>query len=213
MSEPKITTNTAGNPILARVYGVQTVEDCRALYDEWAKNFDKDLTDPSQDYVAPTLVAQTLLANNVNITSTTTIFDAGCGTGLSGIPLAQAGAKTIDGVDLSPEMLKVAEKTGVYRSLTTADLSKPINRQDGEMGTLTHGHVGPIPALQEFVRITKSGGVVAATILDDIWESGGYKVEAERLRDQGFADIVSADSKDYRRGANVKARILVLRKK
>ena len=79
----------------------------------------------------------------------------------------QAGAKTIDGVDLSPGMLKIAEKAGIYRHLATADLSKKISdRGDASydvvtcVGTLTHGHVGPVPALEEFARITRKDGVI-----------------------------------------------------
>ena len=147
------TTNTAGNPFPHRAYGLSNTDETRALYDEWASTFDADLNDPSQDYVGPRYVTEAVIQAEGNVKGT--ILDAGCGSGLSGIPLAKAGATTIDGLDLSPGMLKVAEKTGVYRHLDTADLSKPIDKPDATydivtcVGTLTHGHVGPDPAMKE----------------------------------------------------------------
>lgn len=148
------------------------------------------------------------------------IFDAGCGTGLSGIALVSVGAKTIDGVDVSTGMLKGAEKTGIYRHLAPADLTKEIPDKKDEsydvvtcVGTLTHGHVGPIPALKEFVRITKKGGVIAATVLDDLWVSAGHEAEVKRLEHEGLVDVLSTEKDDYRKAAGVKARILVMRKR
>lgn len=212
-----VETNTAGNPFLTRAYAVGNANECKALYDEWAETYNKDLTDPSQDYVAPTLAAQAVLAAGGRVDGS--VLDAGCGTGLCGIALSQAGAKKIDGIDLSPGMLKVAEQTGVYQSLKPGDLSKRIDRPSAAydvvicVGTLTHGHVGPAPALKEFVRITVKRGVIVATVLDDIWSSGGYKAEVEKLKNEGLVEVTSTEKMEYRRGAGVEARMVVLKKK
>ncbi|KAF7187671.1 Methyltransferase-like protein 27 [Pseudocercospora fuligena] len=213
-----ITTNTANNPFLTRAYNVESPEDCRALYEEWAEKFNDDVLGEAQGYVAPQLVAQAVLAANGRLDGE--ILDCGCGTGLAGLALFQAGAKTIDGNDISPKMLEIARKTTVYRELVPVDLSKPITEKDDAsydvvtcVGTLTHGHVGPDPALKEFIRVTKKGGIVVATILDDIWKSHGYEAEVERLKEARKVDVVSTESQDYRKAAGVKARIVVLRKK
>lgn len=218
MTRQAPTTNTAGNPFLTRIYAVETVDDCKRLYDDWSDTYDADLTGPQQNYVAPALIAKAVHAAGGNLEGD--IFDAGCGTGLSGKALVNVGAKTIDGVDVSPGMLKFAEKTGIYRHLATADLTKEIpDKGDASydivtcIGTLTHGHVGPTPALREFVRVVKSGGITAATVLDDLWESGGYETEVKRLENDRLVDIVSTEKDDYRKAAGVKARILVLRKR
>ncbi|KXT15984.1 hypothetical protein AC579_9500 [Pseudocercospora musae] len=206
-----ITTNTANNPFLTRAYNVKSSEDCRALYEEWTENFNDDVLGEA----APQLVAQAVIAANGRLDGE--ILDCGCGTGLAGLALfQQAGAKTIDG---SPKMWKIAEKTTVYPELVPGDLSKRIEKDGATydvvtcVGTLTHGHVGPDPALKEFIRVTKKGGTVVATILDDIWKSHGYEAEVERLKEARKVDVVSAESQDYRKAAGVKARIVVLRKK
>ena len=210
MVEP--TTNTGGNPHLARAYSLTGPEEARALYDEWAASFDADITDESQGYVAPGLAAATV-ARVAGLDGE--ILDAGCGTGLVGVELASLGARTIDGVDISPGMLARARETGVYRHLEPADLTHPLPTPADAydvvvcVGTLTHGHVGP-GALGEFARLTRPGGMVVATVLDDLWESGGFRAEAERLDQMGLVELREADLVGYRSGAGVDARMLVL---
>jgi predicted TPR repeat methyltransferase len=210
MSEP--TTPTGDNPYLARAYGLQGPDDARALYDEWAKDYDRDLADASQEYVAPGLAADTVVRE---AGPDVTVLDAGCGTGLVGAELARRGVRVIDGVDVSPGMLEQARATGAYRSLEPVDLTRalPMDADAYDVvvcvGTLTHGHVGPA-ALAEFVRVTRPEGWVVATVLDDVWESGGFRAEVDRLVDAGAAQLVSADLAPYRKGVGVEARMLVL---
>ncbi|NMO89304.1 class I SAM-dependent methyltransferase [Actinomycetospora sp. TBRC 11914] len=206
-------TNTAGNPLLDRAYALADADEARALYDEWADSYDDDLSDDSQGYVAPELAAAAV-ADAAGVDGE--ILDAGCGTGLVGVALASRGARTIDGVDLSPGMLAKAKETGVYRRLAPADLSRalpvPADAYDVVVcvGTLTHGHVGP-GAFGEFVRLARPGGVIVATVLDDIWDSGGYRAEVDRLAQMAMVEVVSTDLVDYRKAAQVDARMVVLR--
>ncbi len=206
------TTNTGGNPHLARAYALTGPDDARALYDEWATSYDTDLADEAQGYVAPDRAADTV-ARVAGVSGE--ILDAGCGTGLVGVALVDRGATTIDGVDLSPGMLARAEVTGAYRRVEAADLTRPMPTPADAydvvvcVGTLTHGHVGPA-ALAEFVRVTRPGGSVVATVLDDLWEIGGFRAEVDRLVELGLAELVEADVVPYRAGAGVDARMLVL---
>lgn len=217
MARQAPTTSTGGNPFLTRIYAVESVDDCKQLYDDWSDTYDGDLMGPQQEYKAPAVIAKAVVAANGNLSGE--IFDAGCGSGLSGIALVSVGAKTIDGCDVSTGMLKFAEKTGIYRHLEAVDLTQEIPQYSDAkydvvtcVGTLTHGHVGPVPALKEFVRVTKSGGIIAATVLDDLWESGGYETEVQRLQSEGLVDVLSTEKDDYRKAAGVKARTLVLRR-
>ena len=210
-------TNTGGHPYLDRAYALGGPDDARALYDEWAERYDADLADPTQGYVGPqrAAVAVEQIVGVADLADAA-ILDAGCGTGLVGVELAALGARTIDGVDVSPGMLARAQATGVYRHLQVADLTRPVPQEADAydavvcVGTLTHGHVGP-GALGEFTRLVRPGGHVVATVLDDLWESGGFHAEAERLEQMGLVDLVSAELADYRAGAGVAARTLVLR--
>lgn len=206
----------AASTLLAQARGAHTSEENQRLYLQWAETYNRDVTGSAENYIAPMTLAETALQAGDQAKGT--VLDAGCGTGLVGVALAQGGATTIDGLDLSPAMLKVAEKTGVYRDLVVGDLTQKVDIPDNSYdmvtcaGTFTHGHVGPDPALREFVRIVKTGGLIVATILDDIWLSGGFKAEVERLEAEVLVEVVSVELKDYRKGHD-KADVVVLRKR
>jgi SAM-dependent methyltransferase len=224
--------------LLARARAAGTSADCTALYAQWAATYNADLADPSQEYVAPIKVAQAALRFGARALldehATATVLDAGCGTGLVAEHLARGmldggvgggggggggGVQVaIDGLDLSPDMLREARKTGVYRELALADLTGEVQRPDDGYdvvtccGTFTHGHVGPDPALRTFVRVVKPAGVVVATVLDELWEVGGFRAEVERLEKEKLVKVLSADVDDYRKGKGDRARLLVLEK-
>lgn len=199
-----------------RTYDLKTPAEHRALYDEWAASYNDEVMGSSTLYVGPKLTAEAVLAANGNINGP--ILDAGCGTGLCGVALAKIGAKVIDGIDYSPGMLKVANKTGAYRNLVEVDMSKPTTLPNATydvvtcVGTFTTGHVGPDPAIGELVRVLKQGGVLAATVLDNIWEPQGYAAEVNRLKEAGLIEVLSTEIVDYRKAEEAMARMVVLRK-
>lgn len=84
----------------------------------------------AQEYVTPSIVTQVALRVSDNFAQSA-ILDAGYGTGLLGQALNLAGAKIIYGADLSSTMLKIANETGVFRSLSQADLTRPVQKDDG----------------------------------------------------------------------------------
>ncbi|OAA39347.1 Methyltransferase domain-containing protein [Metarhizium rileyi] len=209
-------TASVAHETLARVYASSSVTATRTLYDEWAKTYDEEMADQSQNYVGPALASACVLEMlGPENMARASILDAGCGTGLVGLHLAKAGARNIDGIDLSPGMLDIARKTGVYQSLDVTDMSKSIPQKDGSykvvvcIGTFTQGHVGP-EAMSELVRVTEKTGLIVATVLASIWESGGYAAKVASLEDDGRVKLVSAELSDYRQGAGVQARMVIL---
>ncbi|KAI0966063.1 S-adenosyl-L-methionine-dependent methyltransferase [Xylaria arbuscula] len=182
-----------------------------------ARTYDCDLSTGAHNYVAPSTVAETALRLS-NGQAKDAILDAGCGTGLVGAALASRGASAIDGLDLSSHMLQVAAQTGAYQNVFLGDLTKEIARP-GQWyglvtcaGTFTHGHVGPSPALREFVRVLKDDGYVVATVLEELWLQGGFKAEVERLAAEGLVDVLSTELKPYLKGQD-RAYVLVLQRR
>lgn len=208
----------AGQSFFNRIPAFSNVEagKVQALYDDWARTYDDDLTHESHGYVGPVNAAKVIAENSVK--EGQVVLDAGCGTGLSGVAVRDIVGSTtvIDGIDISNGMLEVAREKGVYRNLKTADLSKKIEIEDAKydvvvcVGTLTGGHVGPVPALKEFVRVVKSGGLVVTTVKESVWTSDGYEAEVKRLADQGVVTVRSTDSVPYRAAQGVNAKMLVL---
>ncbi|KAG8407434.1 hypothetical protein J3459_018511 [Metarhizium acridum] len=210
------TTANMEHETLARVYASSDVAATRALYDEWASTYDREMADASQNYVGPALASACVLRMvGPDDLARAAVLDAGCGTGLVGLHLARAGARTIDGIDLSPGMLGVARRTGAYRALDAVDMSGPLPQRDASyavavcIGTFTQGHVGP-DAMAELVRVVRPAGFVVATVLASIWETGGYAARVAALVAESRAKLVSADLTDYRQGAGVQARMVIL---
>ena len=104
------------------------------------------------------------------------MLDVGAGTGLIGEALA---GTQIDALDLSPDMLAVAGRKAVYRSLITADLTGPLDIPDASYGgvvssgTFTHGHVGPV-CLPELMRIARPGALFVCTVIPAVYDSAGF---------------------------------------
>jgi SAM-dependent methyltransferase len=209
--------NTVNELYLGQARASGSTKDCMALYDRWAETYDEEVGDEAQNYVAPVLVAQAAIKYGLSDGARNSIvLDAGCGTGLVGVALGLAKAKAIDGIDLSPPMLAVARKTGVYRDLAVADLNRPIAKNDETydvvscVGTFTLGHVGPDPALRELVRVTKKKGIVVSTILEEIWVPGGFQAEVAKLQAEGLVKVVTEELIDYVKGHGDKAVLLIL---
>ena len=114
------------------------------------------------------------------------VVDLGCGTGAVGRRLAQLGVTRLDGVDLSPEMLTIAARTGAYRHLTVGDLNnlpQALNATYAatvSAGAFTTGHVGSgaVPRLMELLR---PGGVAAWVIAAAVWPRFEPLLAASRL--------------------------------
>ena len=109
--------------LLKRAYGLETSDEARALYRDWASTYDAHLEDGLR-YRAPQRIAE-ILTEEVEDTDAL-ILDVGCGTGLVGDYLGHFGFNMIDGLDFSPEMLVIAGEKSIYRTLIEADLEKPL---------------------------------------------------------------------------------------
>lgn len=153
---------------LDRLYGARDLEELRSEYDRIATAYDTVLLD-RMDYRSPgavAAVARRLVPNDARI------LDAGAGTGLLGVALSAAGFRRIDGLDLSPGMLAVAARKGVYGDLREGRLGGPLAYEDGaydavvSAGVLTTGHA-PASSLDELVRVTRRGGHVVFTLRSD----------------------------------------------
>ncbi|CAK4005583.1 Williams-Beuren syndrome chromosomal region 27 [Lecanosticta acicola] len=212
-------TGTAGD-FLQRAYALDGAADSEQLYKEWASLYDTHLGE--MQYASPQRAVEALLQHlDSKSQEALTVLDAGCGTGLVGECLQRSsfpGKFMIDGLDITPGMLQVARNKALYRDLEVADLTKPINRSDGSygavlcVGTLTKGHVGPA-VLREFARVLRIGGLIVATIHDEIWESGGYKSTVTDLGRSGAVEIVSTAAFGMLNDSSEAGRMVVLKKR
>ncbi|MEM7095969.1 MAG: class I SAM-dependent methyltransferase [Actinomycetota bacterium] len=167
-------------------YAVETPDDNRALYKDWASTYEADFIEP-RGYIYHEEVVRLF----VDVVGTTgPVLDVGCGTGIVGEALASQGVEIIDGIDISPEMLAEASGKGCYRDLSEVDVTQPLDIADGayggvtSVGTFTHGHLGPEP-LHELVRVVAPGGVLAIGINAEHYEEMGFEATLTALEDSG----------------------------
>jgi predicted TPR repeat methyltransferase len=188
---------------LSGAYALNSPEDCRRLYAQWADTYDTDFAQ-SMAYRLPAEVAAAFLRAHPkqgNGQSPGDVLDIGAGTGLLAAALRGFGFDgAIDGVDLSAPMLAQAARKGVYRTLIEADITKPLpggHRYTGlvSSGTFTHGHVGP-EALAGLLHCAHPGALVVLSVNQAVWDRNGYDAAFASLRSR-ITDMTCAAVQIY----------------
>lgn len=177
---------------LEDAYALETPDDNRNLYRNWASTYDDDFALRNK-YVYPKNISS-ICAGLVGTTSQLSVLDIGCGTGIVGTCLSELLITSIiDGVDISPEMLEVAQSkiradaNPVYSQLFEADLTKPISFADAKYdvaisaGTFTHGHLGP-DALLNVLSVVRPGGRMVVGINKEHFGANGFKASLQQAQ-------------------------------
>lgn len=180
----------------------RTADDTEAEYDAIASHYDVDM--PSWGWDTPAICAQML---KEHIGAIGPILDVGCGTGLSGENLREAGLDPIDGVDISRKSLTLAAEKKVYRELSRCDLLQPLPwPADHYEGVCCSGVLSNIPSidfLKELQRIVRPGGVIACSHRDDLAELDGFEQRVDEISSAGGWVLVEARrSLPYLHGRN-----------
>jgi predicted TPR repeat methyltransferase len=109
------------------------------LFDQYAPRFESHLTG-QLDYRGPEIIMAALRA----VCGAThrplrfaTALDLGCGTGLMARTIG-AHVDAIDGVDISPEMVRLAQASGLYRNVLVGDVMAAL-ALPSPAGESTHG--------------------------------------------------------------------------
>lgn len=183
--------------------GIDTGEVTR-LYNEWARQgYDKTL--PPDVYGCPaamqTAMKELFPANN---RAAVTVLDVGCGTGMTGQVLLEAGFTTVDGLDPAKGMLEVAREKGIYRRLMDVFLTKdpidaPADSYDAIVlvGVMHHGAI-PCEAFEEMVRLVKPGGYIVNCVRESFLQEvseyrEGWEPMVRRLEEAGKWRVVRRD--------------------
>lgn len=180
-----------GIPVPHLTSGSKTADGAKQLYNEWARSYDASLR--SWGYLVPSRVAELLKARGCS--STSAILDLGCGTGMSGEALCEAGLGTeggIVGTDISQDSLDLALGKGVYASTVYANLDESLafdaNSFDAACCVGVLSYVERFDVLfPEIVRMLKPGGVFVCSHRSNLWDADerGCKTTAEALEADG----------------------------
>ena len=173
-------------PALDLVYAAKNPRELADAYAGWAASYDRETAELG--YCLPFLIAA-WVSRHVR-EGEGPLLDAGCGTGLAGPYLKALGYETIEGLDLSADMLRIAESRGAYARLKQAEMGRRLPWTDGyfravfSTGVFTEGHA-PADAVDELVRITGANGHVILTVRDSILVSGGFLRKFKELETSG----------------------------
>jgi SAM-dependent methyltransferase len=129
----------------------------REGYAEWSRTYEQTV----QDEMDLRLLDR---VRTIDWSSARVILDLACGTGRIGVWLRRrCPDAVIDGIDLTPEMLALAAKTGAYRTLRIADVTDTgLAAGTYELCTqaLADEHLPEVESLyREISRVTRPGGV------------------------------------------------------
>ena len=194
-----------------RARAISGSKEARSVYSAWAETYDHDvygtLKVSGSDKIAD------LLHDYVADIRSARVLDAGCGTGAVAERLKSLGFDLIDGIDLSPEMLQVANARKLYRNLVEADLNERFELPESpysaiiSAGTFTTGHVGAKGFRNLFSHL-QPGGLMACVIAIPVWEGDQFASLVNELPGDLLTDRVEATIPD----GEPDAHMLVLRK-
>ncbi len=156
-------------------------------YDAWASDYDRELA--AWGYEAPTRAAE-FLAQHLDDHAGARVLDCGCGTGMTGVALREAGfAGPLVGFDMSTASLDVAREKRIYADLQPVDLNGPLPLENDSIdgilcvGVLTY--VDQTPLLREWMRVLRPGGVAVFTCRQDFWDSRDFESSLGTLEAEG----------------------------
>ena len=195
---------------LGTAYDLETGEQTLDHYQRWAETYDQEVG-VDNGYAQPARCAAALAGV---AGSCDHVLDVGCGTGLSGVALRDAGFTRLDGCDFSPPMLERAAETGVYRRLFEADLNTGLDTDDAydhavAVGVFSFGHIRP-DALREVLRVVRAGGAVVVGVNDHFWEVGELPAELDAIEADGLASVASREHGEHLPGAAIMGWVIVL---
>ena len=197
---------------LKNVYDGGTT-DSRELYASWAATYDKEVQ--NNGYVTPERVANAL--RDIVTDQSDFILDYGCGTGLSGSALQAVGFENIDGLDVSQEMVNLAEKKSIYKNLRVFDPSSKIPVHPDQYKIITAiGVIGagaaPLQTFDSLFALLPPNGLFAFSFNDHTLSDPNYEKKVKQCLSSGSASILHKSYGNHLPKANLKSNIYILKK-
>ncbi len=172
--------DSCGTQRVKKVFNAKSKDDLITYYKDWAEEYERDLINAGYRY--PPIVSG-LIGKYLPYSSK--ILDAGAGTGIMGEILQLLGYGNLAAVDISPDMLKIAEMKHVYEKIQVMDIEN-MSFSSAEfdavicLGVFTQGHASA-ESLNEFVRVTKKGGYLIFSITSPAYDNAGFKEKLAEL--------------------------------
>lgn len=183
------------------------------FYDDWAATYEAEVAE--NGYVTPGRCARALARHLKQPDAP--ILDIGCGTGLSGLALRAEGFSTIDGIDLSAEMLEQARAKGIYRTLTQVEAEAPLPVQPGDYQAIAAiGVIGPgaapLTLFDTLAGLLARGGFMTFSYNDRALEDPAYEARLNDYVDLGALRLLHRDHGPHLPARNINSMVYVVEK-
>ncbi|MEX0319704.1 MULTISPECIES: class I SAM-dependent methyltransferase [unclassified Ruegeria] len=198
---------------LKDTYSLDSPEETKAHYEKWAASYDDEVGE--HGYATPGRVAEALWSKLPE--PQTPILDYGCGTGLSGLALRRAGFEVIDGVDPTPQMLEGARAKGVYRNLSSFEITDPDPLEQGAYKAITAiGVIGvgaaPPQTFDLLMKALPKGGLLAFSFNDHALADPSYSGRLNDWLDMGAARLLFKEYGPHLPGMDLKSDVYIVEK-
>ena len=198
---------------LDKAYGARDAAGTRQLYDDWAASYDAEVGE--HGYATPGRCGAALAANMPDLTKP--ILDFGCGTGLSGLALRLAGFSTIDGLDLSADMLAVAQSKNLYRKLHQIEAGTTLPHAPGDYSAIAAiGVIGagaaPISVFDTMMNGLAPGGRLVFSFNDHALQKPENEDKVQGYLDSDRARMLFKEYGDHLPGFGLKSNVYVIEK-
>jgi SAM-dependent methyltransferase len=182
-----MTRKSTGQSLLENAYKLETPDDNAQYYDAFASTYDMEFAD-ELGWHYPAAIAE--IYRDACTTTDSPIADIGCGTGLVASAL-DFPRDQIDGIDISAEMLRIAEEKQLYRALYAVDLTKSLDLIANDYGavlsagTFTSGHLGPEP-LEALLGIARNDALFVIGVKKAFYQEAGFEPVLRDLEARGL---------------------------
>jgi len=201
----------SGKKFLTDVYGLNSVDDTRRLYDDWSASYDQEISE--NGYATPKRVASAL--SDFLTDQSAPILDFGCGTGMSGVALRSAGFDTLDGCDLSEQMLEQARAKDVYQTLWQATPDSAFSFDPGRYAAITAVGViskgaAPPETLDSLLDALSPGGLLAFSFNDHTFEDPRFVAKVSDHLARKTCQQVFCQDGEHLPGINLRSTVYIL---
>lgn len=188
-------------------------EGVEAFYDTWADTYEAEVGE--NGYVTPTRCAKALAAHMPD--KSAPVLDFGCGTGLSGLALRAEGIATLDGMDLSAEMLAKARAKGIYRDLKQIPDDAPPPFAAGDYAAIAAiGVIGPgaapLDVFDVLLNKLATGGLFVLSFNDHALEDPAYAAKITECVDKGLLRVLEQEHGPHLPARNINSTVYLTEK-
>ena len=195
------------------IYDIESNEEKDRLYSRWAKTYDADLT--AAGYATPRRCAEAAFAHADD--KSLPVLDVGCGTGISGLALLNAGFSTIDGTDINSDMLEKAVKLGIYRKVWKSEPDNPFPADAGPyhviaaIGVIGSG-AAPLDLLHACLGRLAPGGLSTFSFNDHTLADPAYDSAVDELVESGRFTLLHKTYGPHLKKPKMNSNVYVLRR-